>query len=106
MGRIAISAMSSTVEKRAFELFLAESRKLHEERHPGAKIDENLFKKLAQDKWRQATMNEKHKFLEKSASPSAAGALLTDSAFVKFSKSKRSEIRAQNPGVSAMDCVS
>ena len=88
--------MSKTSEEYAFELFLSKSRNLHEERHPGAKIDEKLFKKLAQDKWSQGSMNEKAKFLEEAEvlHPSNKP---KESAFVKFSRSKRAEVLVQNP---------
>ena len=94
-------------DRRAYELFLTQSRELHEERHPGANIDENLFKEMAQSKWKQASTKQKAKFTEKVASGGGDVAITAsqdanESPFVKFSRSKRSEILSKNPGISVI----
>ena len=95
-------------DRRAYELFLTQSRELHEARHPGANIDENLFKEMAQSKWKQASTKQKAKFIEKVAAAAGGDVAITasqdanESPFVKFSRSKRTEILSKNPGISVI----
>ena len=117
--------MSSDIEEvflsQDFEKYVKTARDEHERRHPGVQIDESLFRKLAMQKYKNLSYEDKVWFrdnnknnspdssrtvgikvktpvktVEKSACPQKSISMEDASPFLRFSHEKRDELIAEN----------
>ena len=89
-------------EELAFERYLKKCKELHEQWHPFARYNEEKFKELALQEWNRAEDEDKNKFRQ---NPKKIHALKNETPFITFSKAKRHEILASNPGMKPIDIM-
>ena len=92
----------------AFVRYLKRCKELHEQWHPGAKYDEEEFKKFASKKWSDASELDKDKFRnpfrqmpEKNIFEEAE----RKTPFATFSNSKRHELMSENPDMQPIEVM-
>ena len=89
-------------EELAFERYLKKCKELHEQWHPSSRYNEEKFKELALQEWNKADDEDKDKFRQQ---PKKIQALRNESPFTAFSKAKRHEIVASNPGIKPIEVM-